>query len=183
MEFGLLLTFDQETEQKLNDLIQHLVRGGANETLLLAGLRPHLTLAEFDTHDIEAVDSAITQLTAEKLIPISIKLASAGFFPNNLTVLYLAPIVDESLLQLHRDINDTLEPLCTGFSPLYREENWVPHCTLALELTPESFAASCLNLADYFTPMEPMATHLSLIACCPFCEQKRYPLAGSDPLI
>ena len=176
MEYAILLTFDAASDRKLCAMTEHLAANNRSDAVLLSGLRPHLTLAEFDTDRYETVILTMTRLAGEILRPIPVKLASAGFFPNNPSVLYLAPIVDEHLLDLHRLVNNDLEPLCTAFSPLYREDNWVPHCTLALELDPDSFAVSCASLAEVFVPLDTLAVQLSLIACCPFCEQAVFPL-------
>jgi len=176
MDYAILLIFDAASDRKLREMTEHLAVNNRSETVLLSGLRPHLTLAEFDTDRYETVVLTMSNLASKILRPIPVKLASAGFFPNNPSVLYLAPIVDEQLLDLHRLVNNDLEPLCTTFSPLYREDNWVPHCTLALELDQDTFAASCAALAEVFTPLDTLAVQLSLIACCPFCEQAVFPL-------
>ena len=178
MDYAILLSFDPSSERKLRQMIQALADSSGNETVLLSGLKPHLTLAEFDTDRYETVVLTLSELAEKILSPIPVKLASAGFFPNNLSVLYLAPIVDEHLLDLHRLINNALEPLCTAFSPLYREENWVPHCTLALELDQASFAGACATLADAYQTLNTVAVQISLIACCPYCEQAAFPLGN-----
>ncbi|NLM76989.1 MAG: 2'-5' RNA ligase family protein [Ruminococcaceae bacterium] len=178
MDYAVLLNFDASSEQTLNRIIHGLAQNGAGDTVLLAGLRPHLTLAEFDTDCYDQVIADLRRLCTRILGPIPVKLASAGFFPNNLSVLYLAPIVDEHLLDLHRLVNNTLEPLCTAFSPLYKEENWVPHCTVALDLDEQAFTASCLDLRNRFAPLDTMAVSISVIACCPFCEQAIFSLGS-----
>lgn len=178
MDYAVLLSFDSASDQRIRQMIQGLAVASGNETYLLSGLRPHLTLAEFDTDRHETVRQTLADLAEKILRPIPVKLASAGFFPDNQSVLYLAPIVDELLLDLHRMVNNALEPLCTAFSPLYREENWVPHCTLALELDTDTFAGSCRKLSELFTPLNTLAVQLSLIACCPFCEQALFPLGS-----
>jgi 2'-5' RNA ligase len=158
--------------------MQTLADGGAGDASLLSGLPPHLTLAEFNTDRLDDVAQSLSVLARTVLQPIPIRLASAGFFPGDPLVLYLAPIVDERLLELHRQVNGALEPHCAVFSPLYREENWVPHCTLALELDQTAFAAAVQALVACFSPLESTATQLSIIACCPFCEQAVFALAG-----
>ncbi|MDW7657156.1 MAG: 2'-5' RNA ligase family protein [Bacillota bacterium] len=178
MEYAIILSFDQSNDRKLRQMIKALADTSGNETVLLSGLKPHLTLAEFDTDRYETVVLTLSEMAEKILSPIPVKLASAGFFPNNLSVLYLAPIVDEHLLDLHRLINNALEPLCTAFSPLYREENWVPHCTLALELDQVSFADACTALAESFQTLDTVADQIGLIACCPYCEQAAFPLGS-----
>jgi 2'-5' RNA ligase len=176
MDYAIMLGFDPKTDRMIRDWIDIIARQTGNDIALLSGLRPHLTLAEFDSDQIEIVKMTLTDRTETVLRPIQISLASAGFFPHNPSVLYLAPIVDEYLLDLHRLLNQSLEPLCTDFSPLYREENWVPHCTVALELDRVSFLEACQVLFAVFQPIQAAARTISLVSCCPYCEQVVYPL-------
>lgn len=178
MDYAIMLGFDQTSDQMIRDWIGIIARQAGNDITLLSGLRPHLTLAEFDSDQIETVKMILSERTKTVLRPIPISLSSAGFFPHNPSVLYLAPIVDEYLLDLHRLLNQSLEPLCTDFSPLYREENWVPHCTLALELDRSSFLEACQALFNVFQPIQAAARTISLVSCCPYCEQVVYPLGA-----
>lgn len=171
MDYAILLSFEQETDKQIRKLMQELVAGGVNDRYLLAGLRPHLTLAEFNTQRMRQVHSCLTDLSGRDLKPLRIKLASAGFFPGDQGVLFLAPIVDEALLRFHRQVNNALEPLCDDFSPLYREENWVPHCTLALGLDERELARAGMILNQTFQALDVLAVHLNIVACCPFSDQ------------
>lgn len=182
MEYAILLSFDIEADEQIRRLAQLLVDGGVNSTYLESGLRPHLTLAEFNTSRITDVRACLKDLIDQAMQPIRIKLASAGFFPGESSVIFLSPIIDEQLLSFHRQINGALEPLCEAFSPLYREENWVPHCTIALELDVHEFAAAGAVMMSHFKPVIALAFRLSIVSCCPYCEESVYYLPTPDKL-
>ena len=101
-------------------------------------------------------------------------MASVGFFPGENSVIFLLLIIDERLLNFHRQINSALEPLCQSFSPLYREENWVPHCTVALELGLNEFSAAGAVLINQFKPIVALAFRLGIVSCCPYNEESVY---------
>lgn len=174
MDYAILLSFDMQADEQIRQLAQQLVDGGANTTYLDSGLRPHLTLAEFNTSRIADVRIILNELAAQAVQPIRIKLASAGFFPGDLAVIFLSPIVDEQLLSFHRQTNSALEPLCEEFSPLYQEESWVPHCTVALDLDKDEFAAASSAMMRFFKPIVALAFRLSIVSCCPYLEESVY---------
>ena len=174
MDYAILLSFDTQADEQIRQLAQSLADGGVNSTYLASGLRPHLTLAEFNTSQITDVRDCLNDLVGHALQPIEIKLASVGFFPGENSVIFLSPIIDERLLNFHRQINSALEPLCESFSPLYREENWVPHCTVALELGVDEFSAAGAVLISQFKPIIALAFRLSIVSCCPYHEESVY---------
>ena len=57
-------------------------------------------------------------------------LTSAGTFPGDEGVAFLAPVADELLLRLHRDWH----ALAPGGIAYYAPGPWVPHCTVGLRL-------------------------------------------------
>lgn len=178
MDYAIILTFDQLVEKELWQLAGELAGKTGNKAFVEAQIQPHLTLAEFSTDLLADVSQTMHRLSSQLLQPIQLKLASAGFFPDNMSVLYLAPIVDEQLLNLHRLVNNALEPLCREFPPLYREENWVPHCTLALDLTSDELLAASLALGQAYRPLTARAAGLSLYKCCPYQERAVFFLGG-----
>ncbi|MDD2578966.1 MAG: 2'-5' RNA ligase family protein [Eubacteriales bacterium] len=169
MDYAILVYFDAAAEATLNRWISRLVDGGVSPAYQKTGMRPHLTIAEVDTSDYEAIKACVEDLS-EHLPDLSVKLASVGFFPNDEGVLFLAPIVDEPLLEFHRTVNTALEPLSDAFSPLYLENNWVPHCTLALGMKADEFSIAYQTLQAVFEPVEVKISGISIVKCCPYQE-------------
>lgn len=169
MDYAILVYFDTDSEKKLTQWINRLVEAGVSPVYQKTGMRPHLTIAEIDAQQYDAIRTCVEGLS-EHLPDLTIRLASVGFFPNDEGVLYLAPIVDEALLEFHRTVNNALEPLSDAFSPLYLEENWVPHCTLALEMKADEFSIAYQTLQTVFEPMEVTISEISIVKCCPYQE-------------
>lgn len=179
MDYAVLLYFDRVTERRLQLLIDDLVAAGVNDHYRSMNMRPHLTLAviSLDTDEqlIRFIDAQ-----AKKIEPLSVRLASVGLFPTDEGVVFLAPVVGEDLLLMHRQINDRLEHMSGTFSSLYREENWIPHCTLALDLQDAEISSAYSVLKQNFQPIDAMAVEIGLIACCPYSEQMSSPLGGKS---
>lgn len=179
MEYAVLLYFDNATDRRLQILIDDLVASGVNDHYRELKMRPHLTLAVISVDDDRELKEFIAD-QANKLEPLPVKLASVGMFPTDAGVVFLSPVVNEPLLQMHRQINEKLEQLSGSFSSLYREENWVPHCTLALDLQPDEVKSAYKVLKNNFQPFAALAVEIGLIACCPYNEHMTCPLGLSD---
>ena len=175
MDFAILLYFDQETEKTIASWTQRLVDAGVNDTLLAMKMRPHLTVAEMDAEDVAPLEAAVDSL-ADQIPRLELKLASLGLFPNEAGVLFLAPIVEEPLLDFHRLVHKKLAPLSDAFSPLYEEKNWVPHCTLALELDNEQFSTAYMLMKEIFQPLTAKIVDIGIFKCCPFEEHMVRPV-------
>jgi 2'-5' RNA ligase len=62
-------------------------------------------------------------------------------------VLWAEPEPRELLFEMHRQIHAAIDPaLCR---PHYRPGNWIPHCTLAMQILPDR-TADALALANDF---------------------------------
>lgn len=176
MDFAVLLYFESRGDREIRRLMHWLMDRGVNDLYVNLDMRPHLTLAEFDTEDYLPVQAALHTFMARQP-SFHLRFSSLGLFPGEHGVLFLAPIVEETLLAFHRELNAMLEPLCHTFSPLYQEDSWVPHCTLVLELGPLEVALAYESLLGHFHQLDTWTASLAVISCCPFQECLELPFA------
>jgi 2'-5' RNA ligase len=126
---------------------------------------PHLSLAVYD--DREGVDpdklvGALDRL-APRYPPTPVTFASAGVFPTEERVLFLAPVVTPQLLTLHHayhSLTAALRPLCRSH---YLPGRWVPHCTLAMFLPLPALLGGLEQLAGRWTPLSGEIRHVALV--------------------
>jgi 2'-5' RNA ligase len=97
-----------------------------------SGARPHVSLGIWDAIDRVAFEAELARFAAETA-PLPITLASVGRFSAD--VVYLAPAVTAPLLDVHADAHRRLARYGTAPWRHYDPGAWVPHCTLALEVT------------------------------------------------
>jgi len=55
MKYSIALYFDNETESKIQNIINSLVINGVNDYLILNNIPPHITLSDFDCDDLNEV--------------------------------------------------------------------------------------------------------------------------------
>lgn len=175
MDYAILLHFDPETEAKLQTAVDRLVDAGVSPVYRDMNMRPHLTMTTFSAPDISPIHR-IMALSARKWQSFPIRLASIGLFPTEPGVLFFAPIVDETLLAVHRELHESLASYCDEFSPLYQESNWVAHSTVALELSLQDMQKGIEVLSRDFEPIEARFSELTVFACCPFRGIASFPL-------
>lgn len=175
MDYAVLLYFDEDAESLINKWTQDLVNLGLNSRFAEIDMRPHLTLAEFDFTDLGKVEKLLKEF-ADRQQPVDLRFSSLGVFPGDNAVLFLNPVVSGRLVELHRDLNNLLELCCNEFSPLYTEENWVPHCTLALDYNNDHLDQAMRYLSDRFLPIDTKAVSIVLYGCCPYHEMMVIPL-------
>lgn len=175
MDYAIMIYFEEHGENQINNLVQGLVRAGFNDHFARIDMRPHITLAELDTDDTGRVIRILEQV-AGRTASISLGFSSFGMFPGEQGVLYLTPVIHAILLQLHRKIHNELESTDLAFSNLYQPENWIPHCTLGLDFSPEEIGQAYAWLLSQTMPILTQATHLVLYGCCPYQELMVWPL-------
>lgn len=108
-------------------------------TLPERGAEPHLTLSVHDA-SVEALLVPLVEAFAQVIPVFSISIASIGTFPGREGVVFAAPVVTNHLLALHTHFHDRLSKAGLLVDPHYQPGHWVPHVTLAQELSSEAVA-------------------------------------------
>lgn len=151
-QLGLVLTFDLQTQARLEQVINRLEEQG--HTPFPEGMRvpPHITLATFtfpagepDTQSVSSAGALPSEFSAQlaslarRSVPIDISLESLGVFGSVQGVIFLAPVVTRQLQTLHGQVQGLLEYFGATRHPYYLPDHWVPHVTIAVEQPPEVF--------------------------------------------
>jgi 2'-5' RNA ligase len=134
-------------------------------TSFLEGLGPEIETPErlgdvlhltFGIYDRLALDRILPQLDefAAALRPFELRLASTGMFSGAQPVLYLAPVVTPELLSLHTRFHELLADQRPSCWSDYLPGAWVPHVTLALNLTPALLPTAISGVTERFRPLD-----------------------------
>jgi 2'-5' RNA ligase len=151
IQFALVLTFDQQLQERIELLITKLEEQGL--TPFPEGMRvsPHITLAAFTfPSGQKGAPENISQPgalppdfsgslvdMALRSTPIEISLESLGAFNSNQGVIFLAPVVTYQLQSIHTEVQRLLSRYGAALNPYYRPGQWVPHVTITVEQPPE----------------------------------------------
>jgi 2'-5' RNA ligase len=146
MAHALELFFDAEADAAVRALWRRLDAAGVPS---LAGHthrrhRPHVSLAVAGTIPTRTRETLRADLAL--LWPPSLWLYTLGTFPTEQNALFLGAVVDTELLAVHSAAHDTLAGAVRQPWAYYLPGAWVPHCTLAEDLTAAQLAAGLAAL-------------------------------------
>lgn len=144
MPLAVTLRLDEQCGAEVETMRRALAATGA-DTSIERDYAPHITLGIFKDDAPEERLRAAVRAAAESRTPITVTLASLGLFPTAPAVLFLAPVVEAALLELHAAMHDA-----TGDLPChdhYRRGAWVPHVTLDQDVRDAAAALAALDLS------------------------------------
>lgn len=143
MPYAVELFFDDRAEAAVRELWHRLTDASlpSLETLGHRRHRPHLTLT--------VVEAAHPPALADVGPLPLLRFLALGTFAGDGGVLFLAAVVTAPLLGAHTRVSDLLREQDLSPWPHYLPGTWVPHCTLAMNLTPAELSAAVGLLAGF----------------------------------
>jgi len=152
--------FDEKTDKQIRKLITQIAVKTGNTFMQDNHVPPHITVAAIETRDeeaaIEELEKCVQQLEQGKLRFIS----TGAFFPQ---VLYLEPVLNKYLHELACAVNVAVKDLPeTIVSPYYQPFSWLPHVTLAKQLSEEQMLGAFETLQKRFVSFEGTVTRVGI---------------------
>lgn len=146
MAHALEMFLDDEADAAVRDLWRRLDDAGVPSLARYSHRRhrPHVSLAVAGAIPARARDALradIGLLTLPRLW-----LYTLGTFPTEQNVLFLGAVVDTELLAVHSAAHDALAGLAKQPWAPYLPGAWVPHCTLAHDISAAQLAAGMAAL-------------------------------------
>lgn len=133
MPFAVEMYMDAESEASIRRTWEALAEGGVKSAMLEAGYRPHVSLGVCEEVDVDGLARELSSFT-EKLPPFALTLSSIGLFPSTAGVVFLGVTPTRRLL----DVNGEFHQFFRKYAKAQRDYQigkWVPHCTLAFDLS------------------------------------------------
>lgn len=149
------LLFDPEAEAAVLEVWREIRSRTGSSVLFDLASRPHVTLAVHDERDAPQLDRAVRAFAAPAT---PVVLGSAGTFPGDEGVAFLAPVVTREILGLH----SRWHAESPGSHDLYRPGRWVPHCTVGILLQGPALSEA-LEIARRALPVSGRFAEVTLI--------------------
>lgn len=152
MGYAVELYFNSQIEKRVRDLRHTLVEQGISSTLDKLGDRPHVSLAVFSDVDFDKLAS-LAEKFANEIEPFEFQLSAISTFPTDENVLFLSPIPTNQLLNCHHDFHHRLTK--AELTPLlyYVPENWMPHCSIEMDIPNKQLTKAMEVCKKSFTPL------------------------------
>lgn len=184
--------FDKQTEKRLQGLINRVAQATGESFMLDNHVPPHITVAAVETKRedelIACMDGLIgktggcdegvhhvTNASPKSVGAGELQWVSVGaFFPQ---VLYVQPVLNEYLHNLSVNISKELAEIEeTIVSPYYQPFGWLPHCTIAKQLSKEQMVEAYQVLQQHFVPMNGRVTKIGVARTNPHRDIKVWEL-------
>lgn len=177
MPFAVQLFFDPISEAIIRNVQEELVKDGIALSTYDPADRPSLSLALYDEFDNGTGEGRL-KVFAEMFSPFPLTFSSLGIFPGEKAVVYLAPTVNQKLLDIHAYVHQLLKDSSTSSSMQYIPGYWIPHCALALKVEP-AFTARTLEIGMSMPfPVHCQVEEIGVIECWPVKHLYSFGLGG-----
>lgn len=162
--------FDEKTDKQIRRLMSQVAEQTGNTFMQDNHVPPHITVAAIETRDENAAIIALGKCV-QKLAQGKLRFISTGaFFPQ---VIYLEPVLNEYLHELACAVNDAVKDLPdTIVSPYYQPFSWLPHVTLAKQLSEEQMRMAFETLQKRFVSFEGTVTRVGIAKTNPHRDLK-----------
>jgi len=159
--YAIELYLEDKYAGKIKSLWQKLADNGISTTMLDNGCEPHITLGVFEDVDVDASIKLLDPFFDTVQMPM-LDFAVLGCFPET-KVLHCPPIVTNLLLVLHSKCHEIISLMVSKPYLYYQPGYWVPHCTIAIDLTVESLARAFDEVLVDWQPFQSRIQAVALV--------------------
>ncbi len=167
--YAVELYFDPESEQRILDLRRALIEQGYTALHDLLEFRPHVSLAVFNDAQPDSLNNLVFDFSTA-VASFEVRLSAVGTFPTAENVIFLAPAPSLALLDCHRRFHQRLAQTPLECWPYYLPGQWVPHCTVEINIPAERFAAALDFTRHHFQPFDGRFEAIGVIEFRPVVE-------------
>lgn len=143
--------FDKKTENQMQSYINDVANACGNFFMIDNDVPPHMTITAFETsHEkdvVEVLNDAVSNIKRNK-----IEWVTVGTFP---AVIFIQPVLNEYLHNLSNVIYDSIVNVPnTKISKYYKPFSWLPHATIAKQLSEDEMRKAFDVLQKNFSTFE-----------------------------
>ncbi|MFA8435291.1 MAG: 2'-5' RNA ligase family protein [Marinifilaceae bacterium] len=155
MIYAIECSFNQEADQYIRKLWDELNNREISNFMINSNSTPHIAFAVFDELNMEIVEDILNDFTSSQP-KIELEVSSIGTFPTTEGVVFLAPKVTSELLDAHKKLHEALQAssLYKKHWDYYQPEHWIPHCTMAINVSEAETFKALKYLKSEFNPLK-----------------------------
>ena len=178
MAYAIELLFDPVTTASVRSAWTRLADTSGNPCMVDKGVYPHVALAGFEADPLPPDLTVLLGELAAELQPETLLPTGIGRFEGQEPVVFIGFEACPFLKQTHGHVQAILDQLDLPNHEYYRDERWVPHCTLAMKFSPSRLAATLEAAASHTMSMPCQVTEIGLIQYPPTELLWHRPFAG-----
>lgn len=139
--------FDVKTENRIREYINLVSKEAQNYFMIENNVPPHITISALETLKEDEITDALDNVLSD-ILRNKIEWVTVGAFP---AVIYIQPVLNEYLHNLSSAIYDAVANVPnTKVSKYYKPFSWLPHVTIAKQLSEEEMTKAFETLRKSF---------------------------------
>lgn len=163
--YMISLYFDKKTENQIQSYINDVAKQCGNTFMIDNNVPPHITISAFETCQEEKVVEVL-EFAMSKIARNKIEWVTVGTFP---TVIFIQPVLNEYLHNLSSVIHESISHVSdTKISKCYKPFHWLPHATIAKQLSEVEMRNAFDSLQKSFGMFEGEVVRIELAKKSPF---------------
>ncbi|MDO9547306.1 MAG: 2'-5' RNA ligase family protein [Pelolinea sp.] len=162
MAYAIVLYFDENSEYPIYDVLDKLGEKGLSPSIHKGSIRPHMTLAIYDSINCSECEDEIKRF-CEKPEILNIQADHFGIFPHETSVIFIAPAPTNELMNFQKKIHQILEGNVGEAWEMYQPGKWVPHCTLARDINKKDLSAALEICIQMKLPLDLRITQIGVV--------------------
>lgn len=157
--------FDKKTEHRIQSYINAVEVSCGNTFMNDNRVPPHLTIMAFETLKLESILEVLEDVMSN-IKEDKIEWVTVGTFP---TVIFIQPVLNEYLHKLSSVIYDSISQVPDiKVSKYYKPFSWLPHATIAKQLSEEEIRKAFDTLQKSFHSFEGEVVRIELAKKNPY---------------
>jgi 2'-5' RNA ligase len=162
MAYAVVIYFDEISEQPILKVWRELEKKNISRAVNNPGIRPHITLAIYDSFNCIECEKEIRQFAKISGL-LSMNADHFGIFPHASPVIFIAPVPNRELMNFQKRIHHTLENNVDGSWKMYQPGNWVPHLTLVRDIEKKNLSTALEICMKIELPLELIITQIGVV--------------------
>jgi len=162
MAYAVVIYFDEISEQSILKVWGELEKKNISQAMNNPSIRPHITLAIYDSFNCIECEKEIGQFAKNSGLP-SINADHFGIFPHASPVIFIAPTPSMDLINFQKRIHYTLKNNVDGSWDMYQPGNWVPHITLVHDIEKNNLSIALEICMKMKLPLELKITQIGVV--------------------
>ena len=162
MAYAIELFLDQETCKHIRRVWERIHDLGIGGPLYDSGAFPHITLSIFDQLDLETSKEGI-DLLAERFSAFDLTFTEVATFTEARNVVFLKAEKSPRLTEMKRLLSTTLEDTPAEEWYYSRQDRWIPHVTLAIDVPIDTMSTAVRIAGDIPLPLESRILRVGIV--------------------
>ena len=157
--------FDEKTNDRIKSYMKEVGEATGNSFMLEHNVPPHITISGVETLHEDMILDSLNRVMRE-LSKNKIEWVTVGTFP---TVIFIQPVLHQYLHRLSSAMYDGIRKIPdTKISRFYIPFNWLPHATIAKQLTEDEMRKAFDVLQRNFSMFEGTVVRVELAKKTPY---------------